>query len=73
MHKNHVIMHMCGICIDFLPGQKRWLLQNHILNGVNTMFNFENADFCGILTTTPITEPPDDRPAQTIVFAGEES
>lgn len=35
------------------------------------MFNFENAEFCGILKPTPTMEPPDDRPAQTIVFAGE--
>lgn len=37
------------------------------------MFNFEGADFCGILTTIPTTELADDRPAQTIVFADDES
>lgn len=45
----------------------------HISSEVNTMFNFEGTDFCGILKTIPTTELADDRPAQTIVFAGEES
>lgn len=37
------------------------------------MFNFEGAGFCGILKTIPTTELADDRPAQTIVYAGDES